>query len=253
MVYILLQISVPILKYEIISCTQSTIKVEYFVRLNRTSSATNLVPVVPYKFVKYALMLVPVILFSYQLLCPKLFRNNPPGYGSIPVHLLQVLIRLSLAPSPGHSICWQSVWARQIKTVKVAFTNYCPACTGESVTQFCFRQVQENANLYVLLNDKIYSLHESLIYVLKLASSSGASHICCERVRRPSDWWRARSVRDHGTKHLLVQASNPKVSLRAGYKRAWMDKRSISATAVIHWRETSGKNDQKTSILNCEC
>lgn len=135
-------------------------------------------------------------------------------------------------PSPGHSICWQSVWARQIKTVKVAFTNYCPACTGESVTQFCFRQVQENANLYVLLNDKTYSLHESLIYVLKSASSSGASHICCERVRRPSDWWRARSVRD---------------------KRAWMDKRSISATAVIHWRETSGKNDQKTSILNCEC
>lgn len=181
MVYILLQISVPILKYKIISCTQSTIKVEHFVRLNRTSSATNLVPVVPYKFVKYALMLVPVILFSYQLLCPKLFRNNPPGYGSIPVHLLQVLIRLSLAPSPGHSICWQSVWARQIKTVKVAFTNYCPACTGESVTQFCFRQVQENANLYVLLNDKIYSLHESLIYVLKSASSSGASHICCER------------------------------------------------------------------------
>ena len=49
----------------------------------------------------------------------------------------------------------------------------------------------------------------------------------------PPDFSDLLSATPQETKHL-VQASNPKVGLRAGNKCAPMDRRSISATAVIH-------------------
>ena len=46
-------------------------------------SVLKLVQIVPYKCVKYALILVPAIFVPYQLPCPELFRNNPQAYGLI--------------------------------------------------------------------------------------------------------------------------------------------------------------------------